>query len=220
MLEDTFQHKGLRKKLIEEIRRKGIKDERVLNALMAVPRHWFLDSVFLQHAYQDKAFPIEEGQTISQPYTVAFQTELLQLQPNQSVLEIGTGSAYQACILAEMGVKVYTIEYNEILFKKARRMIDILRYDKKVQCFLGDGSQGLPRFAPYDAILVTAGAPAVPESLLFQLKIGGRLVIPVGDNKTQKMMRIIRKNEKQFTQEEFENFSFVPLLGKNGWQIK
>ncbi len=218
MLEDNFQHKGLRKKLVEEVRRKGIRDENVLNALMAVPRHWFLDSVFLQHAYQDKAFPIEEGQTISQPYTVAFQTELLQIQPFQSILEIGTGSAYQACILAELGAKVYTIEYNETLFRKARRMIDILRYDKKVQCFYGDGSQGLPHFAPYDGIIVTAGAPAVPESLLFQLKIGGRLVIPVGNHQTQKMMRITRKGEKQFTQEEFDYFSFVPLLGKNGWQ--
>lgn len=218
MLEDNFQHKGLRKKLVEEIRRKGIRDENVLNALMAVPRHWFLDSVFLQHAYQDKAFPIEEGQTISQPYTVAFQTELLQIQPMQSVLEIGTGSGYQACILAELGAKVYTIEYNETLFRKARRMIDILRYDKKVQCFHGDGSQGLLAYAPYDAILVTAGAPAVPESLLFQLKTGGRLVIPVGNHQTQKMMRITRKGEKQFTQEEFDHFSFVPLLGKNGWQ--
>lgn len=218
MLEDNFQHKGLRRKMVDEVRRKGIKDERVLNAMLAVPRHWFLDSVFLQHAYQDKAFPIEEGQTISQPYTVAFQTELLELQPTQTVLEIGTGSAYQACILAEMGAKVYTIEYNELLYKKARRMIDILRYDKNVQCFHGDGSQGLPRFAPYDAILVTAGAPAVPEALLFQLKIGGRLVIPVGNKKSQKMMRITRRAEKSFTQEEFDSFCFVPLLGKNGWQ--
>jgi len=218
VLEDNFQHKGLRKKLIEEIRKKGIQDEGVLKAIQNVPRHWFLDSVFLQHAYQDKAFPIDEGQTISQPYTVAFQTELLQVQPYQSVLEIGTGSAYQACILAEMGAKVYSIEYNEVLHKKAKRMIDILRYDKKVQCFLGDGSQGLKQYAPYDGILVTAGAPSVPEALLFQLKIGGRLVIPVGDNDTQKMMRITRKEDKRFTQEEFDNFSFVPLLGKNGWR--
>ncbi|MCU0437327.1 MAG: protein-L-isoaspartate(D-aspartate) O-methyltransferase [Raineya sp.] len=218
VLEDNFQHKGLRKKLIEEIRKKGIQDENVLKAIHAVPRHWFLDSVFLQHAYQDKAFPIDEGQTISQPYTVAFQTELLEIKPYQSVLEIGTGSAYQACVLAEMGAKVYTIEYNEILHRKAKRMIDILRYDKKIQCFLGDGSQGLKQFAPYDGILVTAGAPAVPEAFLFQLKIGGKLIIPVGDNDTQKMMRITRKEEKHFTQEEFDNFSFVPLLGKNGWK--
>lgn len=218
MLEDTFQHKGLRKKLIEEIRKKGITDESVLKAMNAVPRHWFLDSAFLQHAYQDKAFPIDEGQTISQPYTVAFQTQLLEIKSQQSILEIGTGSAYQACILAEMGAKVYTIEFNEVLYKKSRRMIDILRYDKKVQCFWGDGSQGLARFAPYDGILVTAGAPAVPETFLFQLKIGGRLVIPVGNNETQKMMKIVRRDEHRFTQEEFENFSFVPLLGKNGWK--
>lgn len=218
MLEDTFQHKGLRKKLIEEIRKKGIQDENVLKAMLNIPRHWFLDSVFLQHAYQDKAFPIDEGQTISQPYTVAFQTELLEVQPYQNILEIGTGSAYQACVLAEMGARVCTIEYNEVLHKKAKRMIDILRYDKKIQCFLGDGSQGLLRNSPYDAILVTAGAPSVPEALLFQLKIGGKLVIPVGDNDVQKMMRITRKEEKRFTQEEFENFSFVPLLGKNGWK--
>jgi protein-L-isoaspartate(D-aspartate) O-methyltransferase len=218
VLEDTFQHKGLRKKLIEEIRKKGIQDENVLKAMLNIPRHWFLDSVFLQHAYQDKAFPIDEGQTISQPYTVAFQTELLEVQPYQNILEIGTGSAYQACVLAEMGARVCTIEYNEVLYKKAKRMIDILRYDKKIQCFLGDGSQGLLRNSPYDAILVTAGAPSVPEALLFQLKIGGKLVIPVGGSDVQKMMRITRKEEKRFTQEEFENFSFVPLLGKNGWK--
>ncbi|MDX1904282.1 MAG: protein-L-isoaspartate(D-aspartate) O-methyltransferase [Thermonemataceae bacterium] len=218
MLEDNFQHKGLRKKLVEELKKKGIRDEKVLQAIAAVPRHWFLDSVFLEHAYQDKAFAIGEGQTISQPYTVAFQTELLEIQPYQSVLEIGTGSAYQACILAEMGVKVYSIEYNANLYKKAKRMIDILRYDKKVQTFLGDGSQGLKMYAPYEAILVTAGAPTIPEDLLFQLKIGGKLVIPVGENQKQKMMRIVRKNEHSFTQEEFEHFSFVPLLGKNGWK--
>ena len=218
MLEDTFQHKGLRKKLIEEIRKKGITDESVLKAMNAVPRHWFLDSAFLQHAYQDKAFPIDEGQTISQPYTVAFQTQLLEVKPQQSVLEIGTGSAYQACILAEIGVKVYTIEFNEILYRKSKRMIDILRYDKKIQSFWGDGSQGLAQFAPFDGILVTAGAPAVPETLLFQLKVGGKLIIPVGNNETQKMMRIVRRDEQRFTQEEFENFSFVPLLGKNGWK--
>lgn len=218
MLEDTFQHKGLRKKLIEEIRKKGITDENVLRAMNAVPRHWFLDSAFLQHAYQDKAFPIEEGQTISQPYTVAFQTQILEVKPQQSILEIGTGSAYQACILAEMGARVFTVELNKVLHKKAKRMIDILRYDKKVQCFWGDGSQGLAQFAPFDGILVTAGAPAVPEALLFQLKIGGRLIIPVGGNNIQKMMRIVRRDEKRFTQEEFDNFSFVPLLGKNGWK--
>ena len=218
MLEDTFQHKGLRKKLIEEIRKKGIADESVLKAMNVVPRHWFLDSAFLQHAYQDKAFPIDEGQTISQPYTVAFQTQLLELQAQQSILEIGTGSAYQACILAEMGAKVFTVEFNEVLYKKAKRMIDILRYDKKVQCFWADGSQGLARFAPFDGILVTAGAPAVPEALLFQLKIGGKLIIPVGNNEMQKMMRIVRRDTQRFTQEEFDNFSFVPLLGKNGWQ--
>jgi len=218
MLEDTFQHKGLRKKLIEEIRKKGITDENVLKAMNAVPRHWFLDSAFLQHAYQDKAFPIDEGQTISQPYTVAFQSQLLELQAQQSVLEVGTGSAYQACILAEMGARVFTIEFNEVLYKKAKRMIDILRYDKKVQCFWGDGSQGLARFAPFDGILVTAGAPAIPEALLFQLKIGGKLIIPIGNSETQKMMRIVRRDAQRFTQEEFDTFSFVPLLGKNGWK--
>jgi protein-L-isoaspartate(D-aspartate) O-methyltransferase len=218
MLEDSYVHKGLRKKLTDELRKKGISDEKVLETILTIPRHWFLDSVFIQHAYQDKAFSIGEGQTISQPYTVAFQTQLLMLKDDDKVLEIGTGSAYQASVLAQFNVKIYTIEYNELLYKKAKAMLAFLNLKNQVNLFKGDGSLGLPQYAPFDAILVTAGSPTIPETFLSQLKIGGRLVIPVGDATTQKMMRITRKEEKRFEQEEFENFKFVPLLGKNGWK--
>ncbi|GAA4298094.1 protein-L-isoaspartate(D-aspartate) O-methyltransferase [Nibribacter koreensis] len=216
MLIDSYRHKGMRKSLVRTVQEKGIKDERVLQALEQVPRHYFFDKAFLEQAYQDKAFPIGEGQTISQPYTVAYQTELLQVKPTDKVLEIGTGSGYQCSILLQLTPTVFTIEYNEPLYHKAQKQFALMGL--KPQAFLGDGSEGLPQHAPFDKILVTAGAPVIPKSLITQLKIGGMLVIPVGDAATQKMMRITRVGEEEFTKEEFDNFKFVPLLGKQGWQ--
>jgi len=219
MLEDSYRHKGLRRKLVEELRQKGIQDEQVLEAIGQIPRHWFLDSAFLEHAYEDKAFAIGEGQTISQPYTVAFQSELLQVQARDRLLEVGTGSAYQACVLALLGAKVYSIEYKEGLFRKAQKMVQMLGLERQIQLFLGDGSQGLPTYAPFKGILVTAGAPEVPQSLLEQLSTKeGRLVIPVGDAQSQKMYCIKRQSETAFVKEVHESFSFVPLLGKFGWK--
>lgn len=215
MMEDSYRHKGMRKSLVKLIKEKGIKDERVLQAIGKIPRHFFFEKAFVEHAYQDKAFPIGEGQTISQPYTVAFQTELLEIKPGDVVLEIGTGSGYQACVLIEMGAKVFTIEYNKILFEKTREFLPKMGYSPRFFC--GDGSKGLPPFAPYDKIIVTAGAPLVPKSLIEQLKENGMLVIPVGDNKLQKMIRITKKEGNKLIKEEFDNFSFVPLLGKDGW---
>ncbi len=205
----------MRKSLVKLIKQKGIKDERVLQAIGKVPRHFFFEKAFIEHAYQDKAFPIGEGQTISQPYTVAFQTELLEIKPGDVVLEIGTGSGYQACVLLEMGAKVFTIEYNKVLFEKTREFLPKMGYFPRFFC--GDGSKGLPAFAPYDKIIVTAGAPLVPKSLVEQLKENGSLVIPVGDDKLQKMIRVTRKEGNKLVKEEFSNFSFVPLLGKEGW---
>ena len=217
MLTDSYKHKGLRKGLVKLLREKGIRDERVLKAIGEVPRHYFFEKAFLEHAYQDKAFPIGEGQTISQPYTVAYQTELLDLKPEDKVLEIGTGSGYQCWILLCITPNVYTIEYNKVLFQKAKEMFHTQHL--KPHVFHGDGSLGLPRHAPYDKILVTAGAPVIPKSLLSQLKIGGILVIPVGDTSSQKMVRVVRVAEDEFTREELDNFKFVPLLGKSGWNI-
>jgi protein-L-isoaspartate(D-aspartate) O-methyltransferase len=208
---DTYKHKGLRKQLIETIRSKGIKDERVLTAIEKVPRHFFFDSSFLMFAYEDKAFPIAAGQTISQPYTVAFQTELLELKKGEKVLEIGTGSGYQACILAEMGAKVFSIERQRALYDKAITFIPQLGYIVKL--FYGDGYKGLPAFAPFDKILVTAGAPYIPDPLIQQLKIGGILVVPVGSGDIQIMTRIIKVSETEITREEHGTFRFVPLLG-------
>ncbi|MDX5345960.1 MAG: protein-L-isoaspartate(D-aspartate) O-methyltransferase [Hymenobacteraceae bacterium] len=213
---DTYKHKGMRNALVKQLREKGVTDERVLSAIGAVPRHFFFEKAFIEHAYQDKAFPIGEGQTISQPYTVAYQTELLQVETNSKVLEIGTGSGYQCCVLLQITPNVYTIEYNRNLYLKASRFFAAMNLHPKHFC--GDGSQGLPQYAPFDRILVTAGAPATPRSLLEQLTIGGILVIPVGDSKSQKMLRITRVEENEFTKEEFDNFKFVPLLGKSGWK--
>ena len=209
-MEDSFKHKGLRTKLVETITAKGIKDERVLNAISKIPRHLFMDSGFLDHAYQDKAFPIAADQTISQPYTVAFQSELLQVQPGDKVLEIGTGSGYQTAVLLELGAKVYSIERQQELFKKTSKFLPKLGYRAKRLIF-GDGYKGLPEDAPFDGIIVTAGAPFVPKPLLEQLKVGGRLVIPVGSN-VQVMTLFIRKAEKRFEKQEFGDFRFVPLL--------
>jgi protein-L-isoaspartate(D-aspartate) O-methyltransferase len=214
MLEDNYRQRGLRNKLVKVLRNKGIKDERVLAAIGKVPRHVFFENAFLEHAYQDKAFPIGEGQTISQPYTVAFQTEKLEIKLGDKVLEIGTGSGYQACVLLEMGAKVFTIEYNRKLYETAKAFLPKLGY--KPYFYFGDGSKGIPAKAPYDKIIVTAGAPVVPDALIDQLAEGGILVIPVGDRNKQVMLKITKKDGK-LIKEEFDYFSFVPLLGEQGW---
>ncbi|WP_339918079.1 protein-L-isoaspartate(D-aspartate) O-methyltransferase [Yeosuana marina] len=209
-MKDTFKHKGLRQQLVNIVKAKGIKDERVLKAIGSIPRHLFMDSGFLDHAYQDKAFPIAADQTISQPYTVAFQTELLQVEKEHKILEIGTGSGYQTAVLCELGAKVFSIERQLELFKKTSKFLPKLGYRAKKLIF-GDGYKGLPEEAPFDSIIVTAGAPFVPKPLLNQLKIGGRLVIPVGDA-VQIMTLYVRKDKKEFEQHEFGEFRFVPLL--------
>ena len=211
-MRDTVKHQGLRKRLVEVLISKGIKDKVILQAIKKIPRHLFMDSSFEDFAYQDKAFPIAANQTISQPYTVAFQTELLQLKRDSKVLEIGTGSGYQTAVLLELGVKVYSIERQQELFKKTKIFLSKLHYRPKKLIF-GDGYIGLKEEAPFDGIIVTAGAPFVPNPLLSQLKIGGRLVIPVGD-KTQIMTLFIRKSEKEFEKHEFGDFKFVPMLQK------
>ncbi|TAK47028.1 MAG: protein-L-isoaspartate(D-aspartate) O-methyltransferase [Saprospiraceae bacterium] len=209
-MQDTYRHKGLRRKLVESLQRKGITDERVLAAMDVVPRHFFLDSAFADLAYQDQALPIECEQTISQPYTVAFQTQLLEVKKRDKVLEIGTGSGYQAAILGAMGARVFTVERQENLFNKTRKFLTSMGF-KNVHCYFRDGTNGLPEFAPYDKIIATAGAAKVPEALLRQLKIGGILVIPVG-KKLQKMKRIIRKSETEYSEENRGDFRFVPFL--------
>ncbi|WP_456462209.1 protein-L-isoaspartate(D-aspartate) O-methyltransferase [Lutibacter sp.] len=211
-MEDTNKHKGLRNQLVKIIEEKGIVDENVLNAISNVPRHLFMDSGFVHFAYQDKPFPIAANQTISQPYTVAFQTALLQVKSNHKILEIGTGSGYQTAILIEMGAKVFTIERQNELFKKTKLFLPKIGYNPKKIIF-GDGYKGLPENAPFDGIVVTAGAPFVPKALLSQLKIGGRLVIPVGEE-TQIMTLFVRTGVKDFEKQEFGNFRFVPLLKK------
>jgi protein-L-isoaspartate(D-aspartate) O-methyltransferase len=216
MFQDGYREQGLRKQLARKLKEKGITDAKVLEAIASVPRHVFLDKAFLEQAYQDKAFPIGEGQTISQPYTVAFQTQLLELTKDMKVLEIGTGSGYQACVLSYLKVKLFTIEYNKALYAKTSSFLNSAGLTN-IKFFQGDGSQGLPSFAPFDRIIVTAGAPSVPEKLIHQLSIGGMLVIPVGDDKTQTMLRITRLSEDKFKKEEFGSFKFVPLLGKDGW---
>ncbi|WP_209330796.1 protein-L-isoaspartate(D-aspartate) O-methyltransferase [Lunatimonas salinarum] len=216
-LEDSYIHKGKRRVLIETLRKKGIADERVLTAMDALPRHFFFDSALVNHAYEDKAFPIGEGQTISQPYTVAFQTSLLNINIGDKVLEIGTGSGYQAGILHLMGARVYSIEYNAKLYEHTKKFLPKLGI--RIKHFHGDGSLGLGVHAPFDKILVTAGAPVVPSSLLHQLNIDGILVIPVGDRENQQMLRLTKKTEKNILQESFDSFSFVPLLGDKGWKV-
>ncbi len=212
---DTFRHKGLRRKLVEELKLKGITDELVLNSIGLVPRHFFLDSSFLEYAYQDKAFPIGAGQTISQPYTVAYQSQLLKAQKGSKIMEIGTGSGYQSCVLLEMGVKVYTIERQKLLYDKTRPLLESMGYTPKF--FFGDGYKGLPSFAPFDGVIVTAGAPFIPEPLLQQLKIGAVLVIPVGDGANQIMTTVTRLSEKEFEKKELGACKFVPLLGDKAW---
>ena len=207
---DSFKHKGLRQKLVDNLISKGIKNEAVLEAIRTIPRHWFMDSSFLDHAYQDKAFPIAANQTISQPYTVAYQTELLEVEPNQKVLEIGTGSGYQTAVLCLLEADVYSIERQLELFKKTSLFLPKIGHVAKRLIF-GDGYKGLKEEAPFDRILVTAGAPFVPKPLLAQLKVGGRLVIPVGEEE-QVMTLYIRSGQKNFEKHEFGNFKFVPML--------
>lgn len=212
MIVDSYRHKGLRKKLVDAIRQKGIKDERVLEAINQIPRHQFLDSSFLNFAYQDQAFPIGSGQTISQPYTVAFQTELLQIKKGDKVLEVGTGSGYQACVLAKMGAKVFTIERQKKLYEKTKALLSKLRYST-IKTFYGDGYKGLPTFGPFDKMIITAGAPFIPKELLKQLKPNGIMIIPVDiEQDIQEMIRITRTEEGIFEKESFGQFRFVPML--------
>ncbi len=210
--EDNYRHQGLRKKLVATLREKGIDDERVLEAISNIPRHYFLDTAFDEIAYQDRAFPIAQQQTISQPYTVAYQTELLEINPHEKVLEIGTGSGYQSCVLAEMGVRVFTIERQKPLFDFLKNFTYINKY-RNIKFFYGDGYEGLPTYAEFDKIIVTAAAPYVPEKLTEQLKKGGKMVIPVGEKGVQRMLRLTKNKEGVIEQEEFDNFSFVPMLG-------
>lgn len=211
MREDNYRHKGMRRTLVEELRRKGINDENVLDAINTVPRHVFFDSSFLDFAYQDKAFPIGSGQTISQPYTVAFQTSLLDIKKNLKVLEIGTGSGYQACILAQMGAKVFTIERQRKLFTKTKSLLSEFPYHIKI--FLGDGNEGLPTYEPFDRILITAAAPEIPQTLIKQLKTGGIMVIPLNDDwDCQTMLKLTKQEDGNLKKENFGKFKFVPLL--------
>ncbi|GAB6279322.1 MAG TPA: protein-L-isoaspartate(D-aspartate) O-methyltransferase [Bacteroidales bacterium] len=209
--EDNYRHKGLRKKLVEEIKRKGISDENVLKAIEEIPRHWFLDAAFLEFAYQDKPFPIACQQTISQPYTVAFQTQLLDVKPREKVLEIGTGSGYQACVLSKLGAKVFTIERQKKLYQQTKEFLIAAGFPE-IKCFYGDGYKGLPAYAPFDKIIITAGAPEIPEALIEQLKPGGRLVVPVGDYSFQIMTLVIKNADGSITKEEHGVFAFVPML--------
>ena len=209
--EDTYRFQGLRKKLVQEVQGKGITDERVLDAILAVPRHFFLDSAFGEKAYEDRAFPIGEGQTISQPYTVAYQSQLLEVKPFMKVLEIGTGSAYQAVVLAEMGVQVFTIERQKKLFD-ANKEFEFLKKYKTIKFFYGDGYLGLPTYAPFDRVIITAAAPEIPEKLIEQLKPGGMMVIPLGAGNLQQMMRITKLENGTLKEEVFDYFSFVPML--------
>lgn len=210
-MKDTHKHQGLRNQLVKTLVAKGIQDKNVLKAIAIIPRHLFMDSGFMDFAYQDKAFPIAAEQTISQPYTVAFQSELLEIKLGDKILEIGTGSGYQTAVLIEMGAKVYTVERQKELFKKTKLFLPRLNYKPKKNVF-GDGYKGMPEDAPFDGIIVTAGAPFIPKPLLAQLKIGGKLVIPVGDD-VQIMTLIIRKGDKDFEKHELGKFRFVPMLG-------
>jgi protein-L-isoaspartate(D-aspartate) O-methyltransferase len=213
--EDNYLQKGLRKQLVQGLKDKGVKDERVLGAIEAIPRHFFLDPAFERQAYEDRAFPIMAGQTISQPYTVAYQTQLLDLKKFDKVLEIGTGSAYQACVLAEMGVSVFTIERQKALYDYAGQFMLLKKYPN-IRRFYGDGFEGLPSYAPFDKILITCGAPFVPPKLLHQLKPGGIMIAPVGEEGKQKMLRISKGIDGSIIEEEMGDFAFVPMLqGRN-----
>jgi protein-L-isoaspartate(D-aspartate) O-methyltransferase len=210
--EDTYRHKGLRKKLVDIVAQKGVTDENVLAALLKIPRHFFLDSAFDEVAYEDRAFPIAEKQTISQPYTVAYQTQLLKVKPFMKVLEIGTGSAYQATVLAELGVQLYTIERQKKLYD-VNKKFDYLKKYPNIKMFYGDGYEGLPTFAPFDRVLITAAAPEIPMKLIDQMKTGGIMVLPVGSGDVQTMKRITKEKDGYLKEEVFDRFSFVPMLG-------
>ena len=211
MQEDNYRHKGMRKSLVEELKNKGISDENVLNAINTVPRHVFLDSSFLNFAYQDKAFPIGSGQTISQPFTVAFQSSLLEIKKNMKVLEIGTGSGYQACVLAEMGAKVFSIERQRKLYTKTKAFLAEFPY--RIKMFLGDGNKGLPTYGPFDRIIITAAAPEIPQALIDQMKVGGMMVIPLSENENcQTMLRLTKQEDGTLKREEYGDFRFVPML--------
>jgi protein-L-isoaspartate(D-aspartate) O-methyltransferase len=213
--EDTYRHKGLRRQLTETLKLKGITDERLLHAILHIPRHFFLDSAFDKVAYEDRAFPISEGQTISQPYTVAYQTQLLEIKSFEKVLEIGTGSGYQSIVLAEMGAQVYTIERQKKLFEEHRGFVLRNKYPN-IKYFFGDGYEGLPTFAPFDKVIVTAAAPYIPPKLVEQLKQGGKMVIPVGEGHVQRMLRLTKQTDGTVLEESFDNFSFVPMVeGRN-----
>ncbi len=215
VLADSYRHKGLRKQLVETIRSKGITNERVLQAILEIPRHYFIDSAFDKIAYEDRAFPIAEGQTISQPYTVAYQSQLLDVKQHEKVLEVGTGSGYQAVVLALMGAQVYTIERQKQIYDQNRKFL-YLRNFPAVHYFYGDGYLGLPTYAPFDKIIVTAAAPAVPGKLVEQLKPGGKMVVPIGEGRVQQMFRILKDESGNIREEIFDDFSFVPMLqGKN-----
>ncbi|PWU03964.1 MAG: protein-L-isoaspartate O-methyltransferase [Bacteroidetes bacterium] len=210
--EDSYRHKGLRKQLRDSLSKKGIQDERVLDAINKIPRHFFMDSALDKIAYEDRAFPIGEGQTISQPFTVAYQSQLLELKPFEKVLEIGTGSAYQACVLAEMGAQVYTIERQRNLFDQNKKFFYLKKYPN-IKLFFGDGFEGLPTYGPFDKIIVTAAAPLIPTKLISQLKTGGKMVIPVDEGNLQRMVRITKNEDGTILEEKFDLFSFVPMLG-------
>ncbi len=204
-----------RNKLVELLKEKGIKNTQVLNAIGKIPRHRLIETALYHRAYDDSALPIGLGQTISQPYTVAAQTEMLEIQKGDKVLEIGTGSGYQCMILCELGAEVYSVERHNELYHRSKEALKSEGYNPLLKC--GDGTLGWATYAPYDGIIVTAGAPVVPDDLIKQLKVGGILVIPVGDSKTQKMMKITRMSEDEYRQDEYENFKFVPLIGEKGW---
>lgn len=210
-IEDKHRHQGLRHKLVEQLRQNGIGDEAVLQAIAQVPRHFFLDSAFADIAYENRSFPIGEGQTISHPYTVAYQTQLLQIQKYERVLEVGTGSAYQAVVLAVLGAQVYTIERQRKLFD-SNKEFSWLQKQPSIKFFYGDGYQGLPTYGPFDKILITAAAPHVPTALLEQLKVGGWMVVPVGEGNVQQMRKITKKQDGSMLEEYFDEFSFVPML--------
>lgn len=213
VFEDTYRHKGLRKKLVESLREKGISDENVLEAINKVPRHFFLDTALDEIAYEDRSFSIEADQTISHPYTVAFQSQLLEVKPNQKVLEIGTGSMYQGTILAAMGAKVITIERQKQLYDKTKFFPLVKEYPQtSIRFFLGDGFEGLPNYAPFDKIIITCGAPFIPPKLINQLKIGGTMVIPLAQDEHHKMIRVTKNEDGSLTEESFSDFSFVPML--------
>lgn len=214
-MNDSYKHKGQRKRLTETLQSKGITDSKVLEAINTIPRHFFFESGFFDHAYEDKAFPIDEGQTISQPYTVAFQTQLLNVKKGDKILEIGTGSGYQCAVLCALGAHVVSIERKKSLHIQAEKLLKQMGHEAIL--VYADGTKGLPEHAPYDGIVVTAAAPLVPESLLNQLKIGGHIVIPVGEKEEQQMLRITKTENDKFVKEQFGTFRFVPLIGDEGW---